>query len=182
METAEFQSGSPGGPGRRTRARGFPRQARPSPFVPDRAYLQSAPEAEGGPAKPGKVRRPPRVNPQSRRSRRCVSWVVLRGRWRKRPARGLGPWNCAAQIAEKKSTKGLRPLDPRGKEVTIQGVSVRATRNPTLWLRSPAVSPKRSAERRSPGMRSQEPPRTTRQSQFHSHALPSFGAPPYPSV
>ena len=30
----------------------------------------------------------------------------------------------------KRSTKGLRPLEPRGKEVKIQGVSVRATRNP----------------------------------------------------
>ena len=45
------------------------------------------------------------------------------------------------------------PWDPRrGKDVRIQGVSVRATRKPKTPSRSPAVNEWRSAERRSPGL------------------------------
>ena len=51
-----------------------------------------------------------------------------------------------------KSTRGLRPLDPRGKEVKIQGVSVRATRNPLSSSRWPVSFQPRKAERRYPGM------------------------------
>ena len=177
MEAAEFQPGSPGGPGRRTRARGFPRQARPSPFVLDRACLWSAPEAEGGLAKPGMVRWSPRVNPGSRRSRRrCVSWVVLRGRWRKRPARGSGPGR-AWRKSPKKPTRGLRPGLP-SKEVMVQGVNVRAIRNPLPPSRPPVASLLRLAERRLPGPLTQEPPRSTRRLQSPDpHAPPSVGAP-----
>ena len=34
-------------------------------------------------------------------------------------------------------------LDPQSNEVTIHGVSVRATRNPAFWLRYPVVIPRR---------------------------------------
>ena len=72
---------------------------------------------------------------------------------------------------------GWRPL-PRGKEVKIQGVSVRATRKPASPYRPPAVYPPRLAERRNLGSLPQEPPRSTRKLQSSdSHALPSVGAP-----
>ena len=72
---------------------------------------------------------------------------------------------------------GWRPL-PRGKEVKIQGVSVRATRKPASTNRLPVVLLLRPAERRSPGRPLQEPPRSTRRLQSSdSHALPSVGVP-----
>ena len=60
----------------------------------------------------------------------------------------------------------------------IQGVSVRATRNPMRLPRMPVELPPRSAARRSPGSSNQEPPRKTRTEQSPlSQALPSAGAP-----
>ena len=75
----------------------------------------------------------------------------------------------------------MRPgfaLDPRGKEVKIQGVSVLPTRKPRWLYRLPVVTPPRLAERRNRGPLPQEPPRTTRR--LHSPAVqgpPSVGAP-----
>ena len=56
------------------------------------------------------------------------------GRTQGRPADAAEPYD-----PKRKSTRGLRPLDPRSKEVTIQGVSVRAIRNPTPLFRTPVV-------------------------------------------
>ena len=63
--------------------------------------------------------------------------------------------------------------------MTIQGVSVRATRNPRLKFRSAVEFPTRSAERRRLGTLNQEPPRNTRfeQSPPCVHGLPSDDAP-----
>ena len=95
------------------------------------------------------------------------------GRTQGRPADAAEPHN-----PKRKSTRGRSPLDPRGKEVTIQGVSVRATRNPRKLIRLPVTSRLRLAERRYHGSLNQEPPRSTRAAQFpDSHALPSVGAP-----
>ena len=70
------------------------------------------------------------------------------------------------------------PGPPRGKEVTIHGVSVRATRNPKLTLRMPVTYLWRLADRRFLGLSTQEPPRNTRRPQFPLvQALPSLGAP-----
>ena len=41
-------------------------------------------------------------------------------------------WPCPVRIKLRATTRGLRPLVPRSKEVKIYGVSVRATRNPSL--------------------------------------------------
>ena len=71
---------------------------------------------------------------------------------------------------------GLASLGFRGKEVKIQGVSVRATRNPKPPPRLPEVFLSRWAERSFRGLLFQEPPRSTRQPP-DSHALPSVGAP-----
>ena len=81
--------------------------------------------------------------------------------------------------AEKNDQGGCAPSEPpEGKEVTIQGVSVRATRNPTRPSRLPVVYVTRSAARRNLESLTQEPPRITRREQFPpSHALPSTGAP-----
>ena len=69
-------------------------------------------------------------------------------------------------------------LDPRGKEVKIQGVSVLPSRKPILPLRLPVVLPLRVAERRLRGPLLQEPPRTTRKPQSSMlNAEPSVGAP-----
>ena len=93
------------------------------------------------------------------------------------------PTRQARRKPRKKSTRGEAPGPRiRGKEVMTQGVSVRAIRNPRKLSRSPVPRLKRSAERRPTGSSSQEPPRSTRRSQFHSHALPSTGAPTYPSL
>ena len=60
----------------------------------------------------------------------------------------------------------------------IQGVSVRAIRNPALPLRFPVPFLTRLAARRFLGLSFQEPPRNTRHLQSPvSHALPSAGAP-----
>ena len=88
------------------------------------------------------------------------------------------PPRQARRGAPSEPTKGLRPLDPRGKDVRTQGVSVRATRNPMRLTRLPDQYLPRSAERRFLGLACQEPPRSTRRP--HSpdvHALPSRGAP-----
>ena len=85
-----------------------------------------------------------------------------------------------APALERAGQGGQRPLGTpkRGKEVKIQGVSVRATRNPSLLIRNPEELPKRPAERRNHGSRYQEPPRNTRRPQSPlRHALPSEGAP-----
>ena len=97
-------------------------------------------------------------------SRKCwLSWGSIGRRFRTCP---------------KKSSQGGRPLDPRGKEITIHGVSVLARRKPTLRPRLPAVSVPRSVERRSPCTSSQEPPRSTRTEQSPlCHALLSLGTP-----
>src|SRR5262245_258696 len=56
----------------------------------------------------------------------------------------------------------------------FQGISVRATRKPTLRLLSPLESPARLAERRAPGISFQEPPRAARLVQSPViHAEPS---------
>ena len=66
-------------------------------------------------------------------------------------------------IERKNSTGGQAPRTPqRGKEVKIHGVSVRATRKPTLSLRFPVSLLPRIAARRPPGALTQEPPRRTR--------------------
>ena len=102
------------------------------------------------------VIRPPPREPEQRQSRRY-----------------------APCLAHKRSTKGLRPLEPQGKEVKIQGISVRATRNPSKLIRTRNASLKRNAERRSHGLLYQEPPRSTRRTQSPpvTQALPSGGAP-----
>ena len=87
----------------------------------------------------------------------------------------------AQQKTLEKSTRGFAP-GPQGKEVKTQGVSVRAIRNPRMVSRRPVEFQSRMAERRYHGMLNQEPPRSTRRSQFHSHALPFTGAPAYPSI
>ena len=75
----------------------------------------------------------------------------------------------------------MRPgfaLDPRGKEVKIQGVSVLPTRKPRLISWKSRGTLARTAERRSVGLSPQEPPRTTRRLQTASvHCEPSPGAP-----
>src|SRR5262249_7456318 len=75
------------------------------------------------------------------------------------------------------ASRGLRPLDPRGKEVKIQGVSVRPTRKPKASPRATEVLLSRMAERRKSGSLSQDPPRTTRVLQLPPavHAEPSAG-------
>ena len=83
-------------------------------------------------------------------------------------ARGFAPWNPT----------GSKPPNPRGKEVNTHGVSVRATRKPTVLFRPAEVSLPRFADRRSLGTLTQAPPRKTRTLQFpySPHALPSLGA------
>ena len=103
----------------------------------------------------------------SRASPRCLPFVMVAS------AEAL-----SAEIRPR--PRGLRPpwYPRRGKEVKIQGVSVRATRKPKGVPRSPVARLSRFAERRSPGMSYQAPPRNTRS--LHSplrHALPSAGAP-----
>jgi hypothetical protein len=76
-----------------------------------------------------------------------------------------------------KSVQGYA-LDPRGKEVKVQGVSVLPTRNPRPLPRLSEEFPLRSAERRSRGPLPQEPPRRTRLLQSPLvHAKPSVDAP-----
>ena len=87
---------------------------------------------------------------------------------------GIGP---AADPQEKPG--GRAPWTPtRGKDLKIQGVIVRATRNPMMRLRKVEAILKRSAERRSLGKLTQDPPRKTRWEQSPlSQAEPSFGEP-----
>jgi hypothetical protein len=87
--------------------------------------------------------------------------------------------HLADPTSQNDATKGCA-LDPRGKDIKIQGVkSVRPTRKPRLKFRTTVVSPKRLADRRFCGSANQEPPRTTRirASPPFSHADPSIGAP-----
>ena len=86
--------------GRRHRARAGACPVRSAPFVPARSQRGRAGSAPW--------------TPQG--GRQAPSRVYLP------PARRRTPPN--------ESSRGLRPLDPRGKDVRIQGVSVRATRNP----------------------------------------------------
>ena len=70
------------------------------------------------------------------------------------------------------------PWTPEVKDVRTQGVSVRATRKPTLKARKTGLLVTRSAERRYLGTLPQWPPRSIRRPQSpDSHALPSDGAP-----
>ena len=87
---------------------------------------------------------------------------------------GIGP---AADPQE--NTRGPRPWTPaRGKGLKIQGVIVRATRNPLRSPRSAEVSQPRFAERRFLGSLNQDPPRKTRREQSpRCHADPSAEAP-----
>ena len=88
-------------------------------------------------------------------------------------------WNCpSSEQCLKKFDQGFA-LDPRGKEVKIQGVSVLPTRKPKWLPRSSVVYPTRPAERRNCGSLIQEPPRTTWRSALPpcSQAEPSDGAP-----
>ena len=86
-----------------------------------------------------------------------------------------------ATPAKPVSAYGASPPGPPGKEVKIQGISVRATRKPSSLYRSPGVSEPRFAERSSLGKSLQEPPRRARTRQKQSrpvlHTLPSVGAP-----
>ena len=82
------------------------------------------------------------------------------------------------QFPIRRGSRELRPLDPRGKEMKTQGVSVRPTRKPKLLSRKSVAILPRSAERRLSGSKSQEPPRTTRRLQSPAvHAEPFVGAP-----
>ena len=73
---------------------------------------------------------------------------------------------------------GQSPLDPRGKEVKIQGASVRATRKPLRKYWNRASNGRRFADRRAPDRSLHEPPRQTRSTQSPlSQAEPSVGAP-----
>ena len=85
--------------------------------------------------------------------------------FRVRPLRKLGP--------------GTSPRDPGGKEIKVQGVSVRPTRKPKYLSRLPVKYQPRLTERRSSRWLYQDPPRTTRRplSRLQVHAVPSLGAP-----
>ena len=87
---------------------------------------------------------------------------------------GIGP---AADPQE--NTRGPRPWPPaRGKGLKIQGIIVRATRNPMRSIRFAVVPLRRLAERRYLGLKIQDPPRKTRREQSPlSHAEPFVGAP-----
>ena len=67
--------------------------------------------------------------------------------------------------------------ESQGNEVTIHGVSVRATRNPMLLLAKSGFVLLREAERSFSGVSSQEPPQTNRDSSLNVLAFPSVGAP-----
>ena len=81
--------------------------------------------------------------------------------------------------APQEKTRGNAPWTPvRDKGLKIQGVTVRATRNPSRMNRTVAGPLKRYAERRSLGLLSKDPPRNTRREQSPlSQAEPSDGAP-----
>ena len=84
--------------------------------------------------------------------------------------------------APKPPPRFLYPLEdnlfPRGKEVKIQGETVRATRKPKSVLRKSEEFLMRYAARRKCGLSNHEPPRSTRQDasvQFVVRAAPSLG-------
>ena len=75
------------------------------------------------------------------------------------------------------------PRRQGGKDVKIQGVTVRAIRKPLLSIGRPEVSLRRNAARRSLGLLTHEPPRNTRREQSPlSHADPSAGMPPNAAI
>ena len=100
-----------------------------------------------------------------------------------RTVNATGTWLSGGHFAQdwspiwKKRQGGTAPLDPpRGNDVKIQGVTVRATRKPRLLLRLSVLSSLRPQD---VGKKSlHEPPRNTRSEHSPlSHADPSVGAP-----
>ena len=103
-------------------------------------------------------------------------------RWNSATVTVRSPLGFIAQylpISLKKTPGGIARWTPlRGKGLKIQGVIVRATRNPISSPRLEVPSLLRTAERRNQGLLYQEPPRKTRWEQSPlSHADPSTGAP-----
>ena len=113
------------------------------------------------------------------------SYLLYSPPWPRAPGSG-GHFLSASLQAEsdlplrlKKQAGGGAPWAPtRGKDSKIQGITVRATRNPILRYRYPVEYPLRNAERRYLRLLFQEPPRKTRRAQSPlCHAIPSAGAP-----